>query len=1061
MNMLGITSRPRRRAAAAWAALLLAGAGPGLGRGDAGETALSYNRDIRPILFDKCFSCHGPDSASRKAELRLDRRDAAIEHGALAPGDAEASELVRRIRSHDPAEVMPPPESKKPLTAAEQAVLEEWIRQGAAYEPHWSLIAPVRPTPPAAASGGWARNPVDHFIAARLEALGLAPAAEADRRTLARRASLDLTGLPPAPEDVAEYLADPGPDAYERYVDRLLASPRWGEHRARYWLDYARYADTHGLHFDNFREMWSYRDWLIGAFNRNLPFDQFTVESLAGDLLETPTLDQLVASGFHRCNITTNEGGIIDEEYAVLYARDRTETTAVVWMGLTAGCGVCHDHKFDEFSQREFYALAAFFNNTTQGVRDGNVQNTPPVVKVPLPADRPRAAAIAAELAALQPRLDALRAAAREDVAQWIADPATAPTPVEGPALWAPLDEGRPSVAVETDGARRTLTLREGTGWTSGKSGPWALQVRGAAAAEIDSAGDFAADQPYACALWVRLSDEGRGGTLVARLDEADDDRGWDFQLEDRRLVARLIHRRSAGDAIEVRSEGRLEPGKWVHVAVVYDGSRQAAGMRLYADGALLPTQIVADRLTDSPRTSVPLEIGRLSPSAPLEGAAIEDVKLFARALPPAEIAALSAPARLAALRRAPDGPQAAADREFLEQWRLAASSPEYLAATARRAALAEEQQQIEARGTIAHVMQERPDPPTAYVLHRGEYDQRRAAVSPDTPQALPPFPDDLPRNRLGLARWLLLPEHPLTARVAVNRAWYEVFGRGIVDTIGDLGVSGGFPDHPELLDWLAVEFRESGWDVKHLYKLLVCSATYRQSAAASAEKLEVDPDNRFLSRGPRFRMDAEMVRDYVLAASGLLARSIGGPSVKPYQPPGVWEAVAMPESNTRNYVEDEGESLYRRSLYTFWKRSAPPALLETFNAPNREHCLVMRERTNTPLQALAALNGVQFVEAARRLAQRALREADPRFEPRVQFMAERLLSRRLAEEELAIVADVQRRLQADFQRDPEGARQLLSTGDSPSDSALPPEELAAWTMVANQLMNLDETLNK
>jgi hypothetical protein len=766
----------------------------------------TYNRDIRPILAENCFPCHGPDSAARKAGLRLDRREAAIKAGAIVPGKPDESELVNRIFSKERGEMMPPAASHKTLTAEQKERLKQWVAAGAEYQPHWSFIAATRPQPPVTKDPAWAKNPIDNFILAKLEATGLRPAPEADRPTLARRASLDLTGLPPSPAEVDAFVNDTSADAYQKYVDRLLQSPRWGEHRARAWLDAARYADTHGIHFDNYRECWAYRDWVINAFNRNQPFDQFTLEQLAGDLLPNPTLDQQVATGFHRCNITTNEGGVIAEEYAVLYARDRTETTARVWMGLTANCAVCHDHKFDPLSQKEFYSMSAFFNNTTQPVMDGNVKDTPPTLFVGTAEDRQRLPALEKEIA---------------DVKRQIEEQKKQQKPESKP-------DAKPSPE----------------------------------------------------------------------------------------LAAKLVG---------------------------------------------LEKELVA----------------------------------------------------------------------------------------------------LRARGTMAHVMQERKEAPVAYFLFRGEYDKRRDQVKPDTPAFLPPMNEKGPKDRLGLAQWLLRPEHPLTARATVNRFWQEVFGTGIVRTTEDFGTTGELPSHPELLDWLAVEFRESGWDVKKLFRLMLTSAAYRQAALSTQEKLEKDPQNRLISRGPRFRMEAEMVRDYALAAAGLLVEKIGGPSVKPYQPEGVWEAVAMPESNTRFYKRDSGEPIYRRSLYTFWKRAAPPASMEVFNAPTRETCVVRRERTNTPLQALVTLNDPQFVEAARNLAQKALKEGGPNTEVRMDFVARRALCRPLRPEEGKPLADVLAELLRYYQGHAEDAKSLIAVGESKADPALDAPTLAAWTMAVNTIMNFDELLNK
>jgi hypothetical protein len=822
-----------------------------LGRAHGGPAqGPEYNRDIRPILSENCFTCHGPDKSSRKAGLRLDVREEAMDAGAMVPGNPEKSPFIERIFAQDPKQQMPPAKSAHKLTEAQKSLLKRWIAAGAAYQPHWSFIPPQRPQPPLVKNPAWVRNPVDAFILDKLEKQGLQPAPEADRSALARRVSLDLTGLPPDPADVEAFAADQAPAAYERLVERLLQSPHWGEHRARYWLDAARYADTHGIHFDNYREIWTYRDWVIDAFNRNMPYDQFTFAQLAGDLLPGHTLDQLVATGFNRCNITTNEGGVIPEEYLVLYTRDRTETVARVWMGLTANCAVCHDHKFDPLSQREFYSMAAFFNNTTQRAMDGNVKDTPPIIPVPRAEDRARWQAIPGELAQLDRELEACGQAARRYSDTWTCVP----------------------------------------------------------------------------------------GASVTQL-------------------ARLL------------------------------------------DAAYLAGKPAKER--------------------------------------------------------------SSADGEEMVDWWLGAVDPSSRALLTKRSALKAEEQAIKARGTVAYIMQERGNAPSAYVLYRGEYDKRRDPVQPGTPKSLPSWPSDYPKNRLGLARWLMRSEQPLTARVAVNRAWQELFGTGIVRTSDDFGSMGEAPSHPELLDWLAVEFRTLGWDRKRLYKLLVTSAAYRQAAVTTPEKLEKDPHNRLLSRGPRFRMDAEMVRDSALAASGLLVGKIGGPSVKPYQPAGVWEAVAMIGSNTRNYRQDHGRNLYRRSLYTFWKRSAPPASMEIFNAPTREVCSVRRERTDTPLQALVTLNDPQFVEAARALAQAALQSGCQETDERIDFVARRLLARSLRTTEKAVVIQSLDRLLRYYQAHVEDAHKLLHVGESPADTSLDPATHAAWTMLVNELMNLDEFLNK
>jgi hypothetical protein len=1052
--------RPRRWALLAMLAIIAGAAS----RASASEGQLQYNRDIRPILFDACLACHGPDSAARQAELRLDQRDAAIDFGAIVPGDAESSELVRRINSDDPDEVMPPPETKKTLTPEQRGTLTRWIAEGAEYQPHWSYIPPSRPPLSAVQNAWWVRTPIDQFIAAGLEAANLTPATEADRRTLARRLSLDLTGLPPEPALVDEFVNDSSPDAYERLVDRLLDSPRWGEHRARYWLDAARYADTHGIHVDNYREMWSYRDWVIRAFNNNMPFDRFTIENLAGDLLPAATLEEQIGSGFNRCNITTSEGGAIDEEYAVLYTRDRTETTSQVWMGLTAGCAVCHDHKFDPLSQREFYELAAFFNNTTQKPMDGNIKDTPPIVQAPQEADLPRWNELRSLIPAAEQELTAYREQARPEFDAWLAGAEWADVeawiPTEGLQLLAPFNDDGDVLAYEVNGERREVARPESVEWREGRSGGKAAYLNGGAVWEADDVGDFDSDQPFSAAVWVKLPANDAAEAILARMDDQHDYRGWDLWIEGRRVGSHIVNKWPE-NAIKAVTRDQLPADQWVHVAVVYDGSRKAAGLKVYVNGVAQATNVTADALTETTRTDVPLKIGQRHTTGQLSGAMIEDVRIYSRALSEAETGSLANAAVFAAVLAAPADARPAADLDSLFAWWLGNGDEEGRRLIAKRDELVREQSDIQARGTIAHVMQEQPEAAMAFILNRGEYDQRLDQVAPGTPSFLPPMPADLPRNRLGFAQWLMSEDHPLTARVTVNRVWQEIFGQGLVRTAGDFGVTGELPSHPELLDWLAIEFRESGWNVKQLYKLIVMSAAYRQSAATTPEKLQRDPDNRLLSRGSRFRMDAEMVRDFALAASGLLSPRLGGPSVRPYQPPGVWEAVAMDVSNTRIYVQDSGEALYRRSLYTFWKRSAPPASMETFNAPSREHCVVTRERTNTPMQALVVLNDPQFVEAARRLAERTLAEVGDDFDRRCDYISERLLARRLRAEEREVIRASVDALVAHYAAAAEDAGQLVDVGDSAIESQAAAQDLAVWTLVASELMNLDEALNK
>ncbi|MFM8802974.1 MAG: DUF1549 domain-containing protein, partial [Planctomycetia bacterium] len=813
---------------------------------------MSFNRDIRPILVENCFSCHGADSAGRKADLRLDQRDDAVESGAIVPGDVDSSVMLDRIFSEDPDEVMPPPSLKKTLSPEQKKLLERWIAEGAAYEPHWSFIPPTRPALPAVKNEGWVRNPIDRFVLARLEAEGLAPAAEADRRTLARRLALDLTGLPPEPAVVDAFVADPHPDAYERLVDTLLASLEWGEHRGRHWLDYARYADTHGIHFDNYREMWTYRQWVVNAFNRNMPFDQFTILQLAGDLVTdhgraaTPEqiLDNRIASGFNRCNMTTNEGGVIAEEYLVLYTRDRTETTAAVWMGLTAGCAVCHDHKFDPLSQKEFYELAAFFNNTTQGAMDGNIHDTPPILPVPRVEDRPRFAAVQQELTAAKAAITARRTEAKPAFEAWVAaltpEIARRLAPQDTPALDMPLTEGKDAATRIKQAGKEIdlpLTLANGSAWREGPGGRQALTLHGPVA-ELPNVGDYEFDQPFAVAFEARFRKDERPGTIVARCTGGDKRRGWTIYNDQQRVAIDLAHEGSE-HTLRVTADRPLPPDQWTRVAVSYDGSGTAAGVSIFYDGKPMPKRTLKENLQKRTiRTEAPLTLGsRGQQDLPAQGIGLTELSIWGRGLSADEAMTLALEPKFEEILKLPAAERQQAATPLLDWWLATFDAPSK-DATGKLAALEAEEAAIRKRGTVAHVMNEKAEMAKAHILDRGEYDRRKDEVKADTPDILPGFPAEAPRNRLGLAQWLLLQDHPLTARVTVNRFWQEVFGTGLVRSAGDFGTTGELPSHPELLDWLAVEFREGGWDVKKLFRLLVTSATYRQSAATTPDKL-------------------------------------------------------------------------------------------------------------------------------------------------------------------------------------------------------------------------------
>jgi hypothetical protein len=835
-----------------WTLALVLICSASIARTSAAPARIEYNRDVRPILSENCFSCHGADAASRKAKLRLDSfadATAKREDGspAIIPSKPGESEAIRRLFVADD-DLMPPEKSHKVLTAAQKDLLKRWVAQGAEYQPHWAFIAPTRPALPKVKNSKWVRNPVDQFILARLEPEKLKPAPEADRRTLARRVSLDLTGLPPTPEVVEAFVADPAPDAYEKLVDRLLASPQWGEHRARYWLDAARYADTHGIHFDNYREMWTYRDWVINAFNRNMPFDEFTIQNLAGDLLPKATLEQKIASGFNRCNITTSEGGAIDEEYLVLYARDRTDTTSQVWLGLTAGCAVCHDHKYDPLSQKEFYELSAFFNNTTQKAMDGNVKDTPPTVVVARPEEQARWDELQPQLKAASKRVEDRKQEARLTFESWgtNADIATLEKtlPTNVPTLHLALAEGAgESVIAKIENEDRPLSIATNTTWVDGAIAAKAWTVLADSKLALADVGDFERTNKFSYAAWVKIGAD-KTGSIIARMKDREGNAGWDLWTQGNKPAAHIIHQ-WPDNALKVSGKKELPKDRWNHLSVTYDGSSKANGLKIYVNGELQETTTDKDSLKNSIHTDAALTIGERSGGARVDGAGIQEVRVYDQELSPTEVAALAEVPRLKYLTTKPaDARTKQEGDEALAIWlkRLDEPFQEFSAAQSK---LKAESEAIRRRGAVAHVMNERESPAEAYLLFRGEYDKRRDKLAPATPAVFPAMPAELPRNRLGFAQWLVRPENPLTARVTVNRMWQELFGTGIVRTAGDFGIAGEWPSHPELLDWLAVEVRDGGWNVKQFYRLLVTSATYRQSAVTTPAKLAKDPQNR------------------------------------------------------------------------------------------------------------------------------------------------------------------------------------------------------------------------
>lgn len=1225
------------------------------------QATVNYNLDVRPILADNCFACHGPDAKTREADLRLDTKAGAFSepsgYPVIVPGKPEESELYLRVASNVDHYRMPPAGFNKTLTPEQIDVITQWIREGAKWEEHWAFTTPVRPTPPDVKNGDWIRNPIDAFILSRLEKEGLSPANEAHKRTLIRRLSFDLTGLPPTREEVHQFLADDSPDAYEKLIDTFMAKPEYGEHLARFWLDVARYGDTHGLHLDNYREMWPYRDWVIEAFNKNMPFDQFTIEQLAGDLLPEPTLDQLIATGFNRCHVTTSEGGSIDEEYYVQYAIDRADTTSTVWMGLTVGCAQCHDHKYDPITQKEFYQLYAYFNNITEKAMDGNRKDSPPVVKLPTPEQEAELAAFDAQITELDtqtkapiPEIDATQIAWENRMPRWTLLKPTSLYSKGGATLEvlednsilasgtnpeqevyevvAELPSGKWS-AVRLEGLTHESFPRGGVGRSANSNTVLTDFAVFIAPPEADSDTEIEAqaeesetpvntdaeteteNEPTVDAgsetvvenslatetdvesgtadvdpedPWTRipvvhawadheqaLGEDGLEGVVANAIDDKPET-GWaldrrienrqaiflvaaPFGMEGGRLKIRLKHeydlrqkqlgrfRLALTDAPTIYPIGsKITLGDW-HAAGPFTASHgNLAFYQVYepetknvntndtfevngktvkwekqahwVDGQI-HNDIVGENsatyvfrnITSVTQQGAQLHIGSndalkvwmngtevLSKNVQRDADANQE-QLQVQLKPGNNTLLLKVvnysglsgfyfrietdtpmiPANIVEIAEMPRGERETEKQAQIRDYYRNNVTPDktvnenakraFADLKARFTDLAEVRQKrntLDASLTTTLVMEEREAPRGAYVLARGEYQHREEQVYPQTPSVLPTLPEGFLPNRLGFAKWLLLPEHPLTARVAINRFWQNVFGVGIVETAEDFGTQGIPPMHPELLNWLATEFIASGWDVQKMLKLMLTSATYRQGTQVTSEKLERDADNALLSRGARYRLDAEVVRDNALAVSGLLYTKVGGPSVKPPQPGGLWKAVGFTGSNTDTFVQDTGpDKVYRRSLYTFWKRTAPPPQMNILDAPSREACTIRRERTNTPMQALMLMNDPQFFEAARAFAERAIIEGGETPEARIAYLFETATARLPKPVEAELLLKTFQAHYQELEADPEAAKALITVGESVPDETLDAVEVAAWTMIANLILNLDEVLNK
>lgn len=924
---------------------------------------VDYNYHIKPILSDRCYACHGPDEKARKAKLRLDTKEQAfkaLEDGwaVITPGKPNQSELIRRITTKDVDDLMPPPKSNLALTPDEIELLRRWVAQGAEWGKHWAFVPLPERTDPKAS--------IDYFVQARLEREILKPSPEATKERLLRRVTFDLTGLPPTLEEIDAFLADKSPQAYERVVDRLLASPAYGERMAVDWLDVARYADTYGYQADRFNHLWPWRDWVIQAFNKNLPYDEFIIWQLAGDLLPNATREQRMATAFNRNHRQTNEGGSVEEEFRVEYNADRVHTAAGAFMGLTMECARCHDHKYDPISQKDYYRLFAFFNSTDESGLYSHFTDAIPSPALLLFKDD-----------AQEKRYQELKRAIAEKEKQVKPRPFS----LDGEIAHYAFEDGKGGNSVNS---KFSAKLVESPQTVRGKLGD-ALRFNGENSVTIEKVADFKRTDPFSFSLWLNIPEE-REELVVMHHQQAGSDAGYNgyqLVLEHGRASFGLIHF-WPGNALKVLTREKLPLKQWVHIVIAYDGSSRASGVSIYLDGKRAPLEIIRDSLYKDFANSVPLTLAARFRGRGFKDGMIDELKIYDRCL------TVEIDPTLQKLR-------------------------------------AEENELINSVREIM-VMGDLPVPRPTHVLKRGAYDAPGDTVAPGVPEAIMPFDGNWPSNRLGLARWLVDPRNPLTARVIVNRVWQMFFGTGLVVTAEDFGSQGQLPSNPELLDWLAKHFMDSGWNLKALAKLIAMSSTYRQSSHASPELLARDPDNKLLARGPKTRLTAEMLRDQALAASGLLVRKIGGPSVKPYQPEGLWEE----KSSGWKYEPDKGEGLYRRSMYTYWRRSSPHPMMTTFDAAERNTCTVRRQTTATPLQALILLNDPQFVDATEKIAAEASRFDAER---RITYIFRLLTSRQPTERERKVLKTLFEEQRALF--DTEAATRTLATAVLNFDDAV------------------------
>ena len=1033
--------------------------------------ALDFNIHVKPILSDKCFACHGPDLAAQKAGISLHTAEfafAALKDSpgkfAIKPGSLRNSELFYRIISDDPEYKMPSKESNLSLSPQEKAILIKWIEEGAEYKKHWAFIPPEKPAPPKVKDKNWPKNPIDQFVLSKLEAEGLAPSPEADKETLLRRLSLDLIGLPPSEAEMDAFLADNSADAYEKQVDRLLNSVHYGEKMALHWMDIARYADTHGYTVDRYRDASPYRDWVIRAFNQNLPYDQFIRDQLAGDLLPNPSKDQLIATAFNRIHPQNMEGGIVEEEFRVEYVLDRTSTMGQAFMALTLGCARCHDHKYDPISQKNFFELSSFFNQVDEAGQISWDDATPAPTMLLTDGKKDQ---LLAYLAAEKEKQEAtLQQTAKSEEAAfqaWMDSKAYQKEAgrefLSSRVAFFHFDQNsiQNSLNPAQKGSMETSEVKnQAPSYVEGRRGK-GIRLNGDAWLDLAGVGVFSRSEPFSVSTWISVPKKLTDGVIFHKGSGAVlyNWRGYHLSLKNNRLELLMAHT-APYNAITKLTEQDIPRDQWINLTLTYDGSSKAKGLKIFLNGKEMSTVTTHDNLYKDIlfKGGQPgLQVGAVWRGKGIKDAVVDEVSVYNQELSPLEILQIFDPsAYKALLSRGPEQLDQA-QKVSLKMLYLNAHSKAYQATMktviAKRKAYADSVEVIPEMMIMRDREQKRP----TYILTRGEYSQHGEEVFPNTPESVLPMPEDLPKNRLGLAQWLTDKSHPLTARVTVNRYWQNYFGKGLVATSEDFGNQGQLPSHPELLDWLAVEFQDLGWDVKAIQRLIVTSATYRQASKTRPELQEKDPDNMFLARGPAVRLPAELIRDQALAASGLLNPAVGGKSVFPYQPEGLWQV------NGAHYPQDTGKNLYRRSLYTVWKRSVHHPTMAIFDAPDHSISVSKRQETNTPLQALALLNDPTFVEASKVLGEQMTLFPSPNQAISTTFR--KLTGRMPLQKELEILLQLREKEHERFKTDPAKLKGWLATGEYPISPKLDPTLVAANAVTASAIINSDAFLTK